>query len=139
MGKVGVLAVGLLALGLVVATGCKMTPTIQIPDYSEAKDLKKVGDYAGAIEKFNAYIQNNKDGILVPYAKFHIADCYREMGDVEKAKAAYNALIKEHADSEPAAWAKKDLDMIKEHPEIMLPGRVEEAPAAPAEGKKEEK
>jgi len=75
----------------------------------------------------------------VPYAKFHIADCYREMGDVEKAKAAYNALIKEHPDSEPTAWAKKDLDMIKEHPEIMLPGRVEEAPAAPAEEKKEEK
>ena len=122
MRKVWALAVCLLALGLIAASGCQMAPSIRIPDYSEAKDLKKVGDYASAIERFNAYIASNKDGVLVPYAKFHIADCSREMGDAAKATAAYNALIKEHPESEPAAWAKKDLEMMKEHPDIMLPG-----------------
>ena len=133
MRKGWMLVICLIAVSFIAATGCTMTQ-IEIPNYSEAKALQKADDFQGAIAKYEAYVAENKDGVLVPYAKFHVAECYIGMRDVEKATAAYNAVKKDFAGTEPAVWAEEDLEMLKSNPDVILPPEPEkmEAPAGEA-------
>lgn len=125
MRKVWLLGVGVLVVGLLVASGCQSAPRPYVSGYSEAKDLMAAGDCQAAIEQFQAYINESPESKLVPYAWFHIAECYVKMGDKAKAIETYNAVISKYPDSEPAEWAKKDLEMLEKHPEVMMPASGE--------------
>ena len=124
MRKVWVLGVCSLAVGMLIGAGCMGTPKPYVPGFSDAKDRMAAGDCQAAIEQFQAYINEAPDSKLVPYAWFHIAECYLKMGEKQKAIETYNAVIANFPDSEPAEWSKKDLEMLEKSPEVMMPATM---------------
>jgi TolA-binding protein len=55
-------------------------------------------------------------------AHFHIAECLLHMGKEEDAIKKYEEVIRSFPQSDPAKWAKEDLNTLKKHPELMTQG-----------------
>ena len=148
MSKRWALGACLLVLGLVVV-GCA---SVTVPGYSDAKALQKGEQFEQAIAKYNEFTQMTPESDLVPYAHYNIAQCYLGLRDQAKATDELNNIVKTYADSpivqakpdqNPVKWAQDDLQMLNDHPELMMPPMpaaetpaeqpaTEAAPAAPA-------
>lgn len=128
MSKRWALGACLLVLGLLVTAGCATTTVV--PGFSDARTLQDDMQYEQAIRQYTEFVQMSPDNDLVPYAEYNVAQCYLMMGDKDKAEAKLNDVVKLYSESpiiqakpdrNPVLWAQSDLNMLKEHPEIILP------------------
>ncbi len=80
-------------------------------NYSEAEGFYQKGDYERAIQKYQAYIDENPEGNLAIIASYYIAKSYAALGQTDEAAARYQALIKDHPD---VVWANFAETQVKE-------------------------
>jgi len=66
-----------------------------------------------AIQMLEAFVQENPLEETVPESKFFIAQCYAQLGETDKAISVFEELIKNHAKSEFAQFAKDELNALK--------------------------
>lgn len=98
------------ALGVVLVVGCAPTP---VTKYDVAKKLQRHRKFASAIKEYEQFISQNKDSVLVPYALYNIAWCYRGLYKKQEALDAYKKVIDQYPASDPAAWARTEMDRLK--------------------------
>ena len=71
--------------------------------YSEAEKFYNKGEYEKAIEKYQAYINENPEGNLTVISQYYIARSHASLGHTDEAKAIYKEIIEKHPD---LVWAK---------------------------------
>ena len=78
----------------------KTEPIIAQALYKQAQLFELKSQYEKAVVNFQAIIDNYRDGILIDDALFHLAEIYeKKLNLPEKAKALYEQIIFNHADS----------------------------------------
>jgi TolA-binding protein len=80
-------------------------------NYSEAEKLYNKGDYQKAVEKYQAYIDENPEGNLALIAEYYIAKSQQALGNADEAKKRYEKIIAEHPD---AVWANFSKTKLRE-------------------------
>ena len=98
------------AVGTVALIGC--APSLATK-YDLAKNLQNEKKFDDAIEEYDLYIQENSKSTLVPYALYNIAWCHRGMYEKAEALAAYQRVIDQYPGTDPAGWAKVEMDRLK--------------------------
>ena len=95
-------------------------------NYSQAEHLFNKGQYEKAIQKYQAYIDENPEGNLAIISSYYIAKSHAMLGHADEAKAIYQKLIQEHPD---LVWANFAETQLKE----LNTGKASET--QPAQGK----
>lgn len=80
-------------------------------NYSEAERFYSKGEYKKAIEKYEAYREENPEGNLAVIAQYYMAKSHQALGEVDQAKALYETIVKEHPD---LVWANFSQTQLKE-------------------------
>lgn len=62
-----------------------------------------------AVDILEKFIRSNPDDESVPESKFFIAQCYTELGNLDKAIRNYKDIIEEHKDSKYSVDAKTEM------------------------------
>ena len=70
-------------------------------------------DLKNAITQLQEAIKADPKAETVPEQKFFIAQCHAQLGENEEAKAVYQDLAKNHADTEFGKLAQEELDKMK--------------------------
>ena len=79
--------------------------------YSEAEALYNRGQYEKAIQKYQAYIDENPEGNLALISQYYIARSHADLGRVEEAKRIFEKIVNEHRDT---VWANFSESQLKE-------------------------
>jgi len=79
--------------------------------YSEAEKFYSKGEYEKAIEKYQAYIDENPDGNLAVISQYYIAKSHASLGHMDQAKTLYEEIIQKYPD---LVWAKFAETQLKE-------------------------
>ena len=87
--------------------------------YSEAEALYNHGQYEKAIQKYQAYIDENPEGNLALISQYYIGRSHAALGRIDEAKRIFQKIVNEHRDT---VWANFSDSQLKE---------LEKAPAAP--------
>jgi tetratricopeptide (TPR) repeat protein len=78
------------------------------------KIYEKLGDFAKALESYQAIIANHKEGIYIDEALFFSAEIYADnLKDNEKAKPLYEKVILNHEDSIYSVEARKKYRQLR--------------------------
>ncbi|WP_439554183.1 tetratricopeptide repeat protein [Flavobacterium macrobrachii] len=78
------------------------------------KIYEKLGDFAKALENYEAIINNHKDGIYIDEALYFSAEIYADhLKDNEKAKPLYEQVILNHEDSIYSVEARKKYRQLR--------------------------
>ena len=78
------------------------------------KIYEKLGDFAKALESYQAIIANHKEGIYIDEALFFSAEIYADnLKDNEKAKPLYEQVILNHEDSIYSVEARKKYRQLR--------------------------
>lgn len=102
----------LLALSLGFSTGCiRRSQNFYFGHYSDAERYYTKGEYEKAIEKYQAYRDENPEGNLAVIAQYYMAKSYQALGKTDEARAAYEQIKKEHPD---LVWANFSETQLKE-------------------------
>jgi tetratricopeptide (TPR) repeat protein len=82
--------------------GCPTLFSVDLakPPYIEANNLEITRVYARAIPKYQYVIDKYPTSQYVSYAELGIANCYRRLGDSDKAAALYDELISKYGADE---------------------------------------
>ncbi len=64
--------------------------------YRQAETVFQTGDYAGAIREFRQYLRVTNSDDLAAEAYSNLAESYRQLGQIDKAKAAYQTIIDDY-------------------------------------------
>jgi len=80
-------------------------------NYSEAERFYSKGDYKKAIEKYEAYREENPEGNLAVIAQYYMAKSHQALGEGEEAKKLYEDIVKQHPD---LVWANFSQTQLKE-------------------------
>lgn len=100
----------LLILIPLLVSGCRASsPAFQFGAYSEAERLFSKNEYAKAIEKYEEYLRNHPEGNMAVISHYYMAKSYEGLGDTPKAREIYGKIIKEHAGTVWADFAKARL------------------------------
>lgn len=97
--------------------------------YSEAEALFQKGLYGKAIQKYQAYIDENPEGHLAVISRYYIARSRAALGQKDEAREIYQDIIKNYPE---VVWANfsetqlKELDVAlkeeaKEMPQTSVP------------------
>jgi len=128
------LAMGLCAVAL-LNSGCNMTRAwsslnparlwskktpSSIDRYDIAKRQYARGEYTAAIKGFTGWLSDFPKDPLEPAALTHLAAAYKGAKDPVRAKAAYERILADYADTQWAAFAKEDLARV-DVPEVAVP------------------
>lgn len=78
----------------------KAEPIIAQALYKQAQLFQLKSQYDKALVNYEAIIANYRDGVLIDDAYFHLAEIYeKQLNQPDKAKALYEKIIFDHADS----------------------------------------
>lgn len=80
-------------------------------DYSQAENFYQQGDFERAIQKYQAYIDENPEGNLAVIAAYYMARSHAALGHKEEAKALFEDIIKNHPQ---VVWANFSETQLKE-------------------------
>lgn len=80
--------------------------------YTEAGNFYKQGKYDKAIEKYQAYRDENPTGNMAVIADFYIAKSHAALGHKDQAKVLFEKISKEHADLPWANFSKRELEAL---------------------------
>ncbi len=96
-------------------------------DYSEAERFYNKGDYAKAIEKYQAYRNENPEGNLALISLYYMAKSHAELGHQAEAKALFEQIVKEYPGMVWANFAEsqlKELEGGKKVPDSASPEKT---------------
>ena len=79
--------------------------------YSEAERFYNRGEYAKALEKYQAYREENPEGNLAVISLYYMAKSHAAMGHTEEAKSLFQKVMKEHPG---LVWANFSEAQLKE-------------------------
>ena len=79
--------------------------------YSEAEALFNQKQYERAIQKYQAYIDENPEGNLAVISQYYMAKSHAALGHTEDARVIYQKIVKEHPN---LVWANFSDTQIKE-------------------------
>ena len=80
-------------------------------NYSEAERLYNKGEFEKAIQKYQAYIDQNPEGNLAVISLYYMARSHGALGHAEEAKRLYQQIMKDDPD---AVWAHFSETQLKE-------------------------
>ncbi len=101
----------LLLLGLGWA-GCQSRPQqFEFGAYSQAERHYEKKEYAKAIEKYQEYLRQNREGNMAVIATYYLAKSHEELGQQDEARALYEKITKE---SPSLIWAEFSQARLKE-------------------------
>ena len=80
-------------------------------NYSEAERLYGKGEYEKAIEKYQAYRDENPEGNLAVIAQYYMAKSYQALGKKDDARRHYQEIAQKHPD---LVWANFSNTQLKE-------------------------
>ena len=79
--------------------------------YSEAEQLYNHGEYEKAIQKYQAYRDENQEGNLAVISLYYIGKSRAALGQNDEAKKIFEQIIKDHPD---AVWANFSETQMKQ-------------------------
>lgn len=79
--------------------------------YSEAESLYNHKQYEKAIQKYQAYVDENPEGNLAVIAKYYMGRSYAAIGKKDEAKTLFEKIVQEHPD---LVWANFAQSQMKE-------------------------
>jgi len=109
-------------LGALVCTSCagrRGPEHFYFGNYSEAEEYYNKAEYQKAIEKYQAYIDENPEGNLAVISRYYIAKSHVALGNEAQAKEIYRSIKKEYPDLVWANFADtqlKELSNTSTHP-----------------------
>ena len=80
-------------------------------NYSEAEALYNRGQYDKAIQKYQAYVDENPEGNLAIIAQYYIAKSHMALGHYEDAERIFKTTVEKHPDM---VWANFSETQLKE-------------------------
>lgn len=102
----------LLIPALVTSTACvRRSQNFYFGHYSDAERHYTKGEYDKAIEKYQAYRDENPEGNLAVIAQYYMAKSYQALGKTEEARAHYEEIKTTHPD---LVWANFSETQLKE-------------------------
>ncbi len=105
---VAVVALGALLSGLYVGCPTLFAVDLAKPHYVEANNLELTRVYSRAIPKYQMVIDSYPDSQYVSYSELGIANCYRRMGESNKAVGLYDQFIAKYTSHEGASSLVRD-------------------------------
>lgn len=90
--------------------GCVTLPDTE---FDAGLSLEKAKKYSAAVKKYEEFIRKNKYPSTNAYAQYHIGLCYQQMKNTAAAEAALKKTCDQYPQSEPAKWAKAELEELK--------------------------
>ena len=79
--------------------------------YSEAEALFNRKEYEKAIQKYQAYVDENPEGNLSVISQYYMAKSYAAIGKVDEARAIYQKIVQSHPN---LVWANFSDTQLKE-------------------------
>lgn len=79
--------------------------------YSEAEVFYNRKEYPKAIQRYQAYIDENPEGNLAVISQYYIAKSQLALGHTDEAKVLFEKILKEHPDM---VWANFSEGQLKE-------------------------
>lgn len=105
----------LLLLTLTVLAGCfgraHRQEDFYFGSYSEAEALYSRKQYDKALQRYQAYIDENPEGNLAVIAQYYMAKCHAALGHTPEAKALFKKIMTEHPD---LVWANFSEAQLKD-------------------------
>ncbi len=103
---------------LMMSTGCiRRSQNFYFGHYSDAERHYTKGEYDKAIEKYQAYRDENPEGNLAVIAQYYIAKSYQALGKTEDARVNYEEIKKSHPDLVWANFSETQLKELSKIPE----------------------
>ncbi len=105
----------IVALGLLIGlSACARNPEkFYFGAYSEAETLYRKGDYERAIQKYQAYTDENPEGNLAVISQYYIARSHASLGHKDEAVAIFQRIIKDHPETVWANFSETQLKQIE--------------------------
>ena len=97
---------------LPVLAGCSTHSEFSFGNYSEAEQLYEKGKYEKAIQKYENYIRENREGDMVAIASYYMARSYEALKRPEEARSLYRKIRDEYRKSVWAGFAKERLQEL---------------------------
>lgn len=95
-----------------VTLACARNPEkFYFGSYSEAEALYRNGDYERAIQKYQAYTDENPEGNLAVISQYYIARSHAALGHKDQAKAIFQRIISDHPET---VWANFSDTQLKQ-------------------------
>ena len=85
--------------------------TFYFGNYSEAESLFNRGQYERAIQKYQAYIDENPEGNLAVISQYYIARSHLALSHRDEAKDIFQHLIQKYPD---VVWARFSETQLKD-------------------------
>lgn len=82
--------------------------------YSEAEQLYNKGEYEKAIEKYQAYVDENPEGNLAVISLYYMAKSHAALGHVGEAKSLYQRIIRDYPKLVWADFSETQLKGLEE-------------------------
>ena len=103
----------LIGLMLVLSlTSCaRQSETFYFGDYSEAEAFYNQGEYKKAIQKYQAYMDENSEGNLAVISQYYIAKSHAELGNLQEAKNRFQRIVDKYPD---VVWANFSQTQLQE-------------------------
>ena len=92
-------------------SSCASHKAYYFGNYSEAESLYNHGEYERAIQKYQAYIDENPEGHLALISLYYIGRSHAALGHKDAAKEIFQKIIREHPN---VIWANFAETQIKE-------------------------
>lgn len=80
-------------------------------NYSEAEQLYRRGQYEKAIQRYQAYIDENPEGNLAVISLYYIGKSRRALGQIAEAKSIFQKIMHDNPD---LVWANLSETQVKE-------------------------
>ncbi len=84
--------------------------------YSEAEALYNQKQYERAIQKYQAYIDENPEGNLAVISQYYMGRSHASLGHVEEAKSIYQKIVQDHPNLVWANFADTQLKELQKTP-----------------------
>ncbi len=85
-------------------------------NYSEAEALFKKGEYDKAIQKYQAYIDENPEGNLAVISNYYIAKSHDALGHTDEAKQLYQQIVEKYPSLIWSNFSETRLKELSENP-----------------------
>jgi len=99
-------------IALLTLTSClSRREVFYFGNYSQAEQLFNQGDYLRAIQRYQAYIDENPEGHLAIISQYYIARSHQALGHADEAKTIYERIVRDHPD---VVWANFSQTQLNE-------------------------
>ena len=96
---------------LTASCAFRSTKSFYFGTYSEAEQFYSKGQYEKAIQKYQAYIDENPEGNLAVISQYYMAKSHAALGHSGEAKALYQQIAQKYPD---LVWANFSKTQLKE-------------------------